>query len=389
MYKKIQNYGFGKQSLEGQLGAMIKEVKSSKELDESDTELIRAITEVLLYDRANVSTDSFSSETVEIIRSYFSHFQKIDEITMRSEIDALEDNLKQIDSVYGYFVLRSTGDDLEEDAEDSEKEYLAIIAALTLFLERYYNSDLLPIIEEAEKDIKQFLDTTYKSAISEAEKTAQINTFLEQKEEELKNLFRDKLEPMNNEAVAQAKKAVQAVDSSIDPESEENIQLINQLIGIFTVGYISNINGNLSTFIRQTNEMAFDNIALSIRTALEDQTKQIKMNRNNLKLSLLTHPKALFRAVSNKLAMRSGYKNFKSLVPLYMIPGLNPSGMTKEQIYRIKTEKQWAETGGLGNLHVVDGMSLHHNDSIFYMPVKNTEGVKTLAKKQRKIINKL
>lgn len=274
-----------------------------------------------------------------------------------------------------------------------EKEYNRIITELYDYLQGIYNDDLKAKMEGYEKEIREEIASIYNSEGSPEERAEEATDYLEEKQKEIEDYFESQIDEVNDNI---SELALSALALLLIPQPNQSV--INEYKAIFKKGYLSNIKGNVAKFIRQIDEMVFENISLGAdkkksfkKSLATDQLDTlVHFNRNDFKLSVLTHPTALFRAITNKTAISEGYEHFKAVIANKLIDDLNPSGVSANQLYRIKTADEWDRTENLKNVNVVDGMSLHHNDQLQYLPIEtdNLDKEKETAKEQRAELKK-
>lgn len=149
------------------------------------------------------------------------------------------------------------------------------------------------------------------------------------------------------------------------------IEIDAGLLRSFTAGHVSNVRGVLFNEQRRVNEKLSDVLTqgVSVQLAL-DQASQIAFNRNILKLSVITHPRALFKSIIEGQAKAEGTVMFKLLVPKQVRNTLSVIGMTAALLFLVRTFHDWnKENGTKENVNVTGGMGLHHNSQEYYYPV--------------------
>jgi hypothetical protein len=262
-------------------------------------------------------------------------------------------------------------------SDETEDKYLAVILLLEQFLQGQFAKVLLPELIKIEKEIKDGLAKIYNDdSLTSDEATQQAFDFLETKEKEAIKLFEDKIQTeLNNQAITQALSAV-AIFNLVKAGQE----IIEKQTKIAKFGYMSNIGAFFTNSIRRVKEVFFENV--NQRSLATDQLEQISFNKNIFKLSVLAHPRALFRAI---LAISTDTNYFKAVVPKSVLPNLKATGETAKILYTIKTRDEWARLGG-NNINVVNGLGLHHGSQEYYLPVLgDLEKANKLAKEQRKV----
>jgi tetratricopeptide (TPR) repeat protein len=261
---------------------------------------------------------------------------------------------------------------------ETDKEFLDIISSFELFLQTEFTKSLLPELKNIQEQIKKEIAKLYDSDLSEEEVVDKANKLLDEIEKQSTDLFDTKIQDtLNGEAIKNALLLLAGLgfeklaDSEV-AKAEKNMRY----------QYRSNIQAFFFNEIRRLRETIVDNVFFGTnkRSLATDQLQEFKFNLNVFKLSVLTHPRALFRAITS---FGSNTEYYKAMVPRFVLPNLDPNGQTVSILFLIKTKLEWAVSKGLQNVNVVDGMSLHHNDQIYYKPVKSLAD-EPLAKEQRK-----
>jgi hypothetical protein len=288
--------------------------------------------------------------------------------------DWLLEKLKFIDT----FFTRAFEDIPSNETED---KYLDLIDALEIFLQGQFAKVLLPELVEIENEIRDELTKIYNNdSLSEEEATKQAFDYLDQKEKEAIKLFEDKIQAeLNNEALTKALLAL-AIFNLVKPSQE----VLDKQVKIARFGYMSNIGAFFANSFRRVKEVVFENISQGAnqRSLATDQLEQISFNKNIFKLSVLAHPRGLFRAI---LAISTDTNYFKAVVPKSVLPNLKASGETAKILYTIKTKDEWSKLGG-SNVNVVNGLGLHHGSQEYYVPILgDLDEAKKLAGEQRKV----
>lgn len=156
----------------------------------------------------------------------------------------------------------------------------------------------------------------------------------------------------------------------------------------FVRGHISNMTAVTYNENRRVIEKVDANFTENASiTLVKEQINKIKFNRNILNLSVVSHPRALYRNVIYRDAVQKGQNHFKAIVPTYKIKDLAVAGITAGVLYKIMTAQQWnKETDIKDNVNTVGGLGLHHGDFIYYYPAdeENLDEEYEIAKLQRK-----
>jgi hypothetical protein len=343
-------------------------------------EFARLNSQVILFGVSELAQSNYRYKT-SILSNFSSDYDGLNEFIKkeaekRSYEDFSEWVLEKIKFAENFY-LRNLNDIPSDEVED---KFLEVIGILELFLLTQYDEFLLPELIKIENNIKQRLEKIYNSDLPEQEAIDQSFEFLDEVEKTSVELFKDQIqEKLNDEAIKQAISAVAVL--SLPVLAEETIATQRK---IFEFGYLSNISAFFFNEIRRVKENVFDNISQGTnkRSLATDQLDNLSFNKNIFKLSTLAHPKALFRALVSKASDTNYYK---ALVPPSVLPTLDPKGFTATVLYTIKTKDEWAKTKDTVNINVVNGLSLHHGDQIYYKPIQDLEKEKSLAEKQRKV----
>jgi len=274
----------------------------------------------------------------------------------------------------------------------AELDYLDIITEEEKMLEREYLLFLLPLLLQIEDSTKKNLldfygkiDTDSDGLISFDENRrflSFVELELSRMEKEASEVFTGAtMDSLNNKSEQRAVEALAVLGLGLGAITSQ----LNRYS--FELGYKSNIEGYFSNSFRRVKESVRDNVTQNVKLSLaKEQANLVSFNKNDFKLSLLTHPRGLFRRTVEQASQDVGINHYKAIVPLYKIDGLNPSGMTSKVLYNINTTQEWNKYSGVkSTVNSVGGMSLHHNDFIYYYPIKQSQlpGEKIIAKKQR------
>jgi hypothetical protein len=276
------------------------------------------------------------------------------------------------------FFIRALADIPNSEVED---KFIGVIESLETFLQAEYAKTLLPLLIKIENEIKSELEALYNNnALSEDEAKAQAFEYLDKKQKESVDLFLGTIqEKLNDEAIKQAILAIGILGLVGLSDTD-----ISKQRKTFEYGYLSNVEAYFFNEIRKIKEKVFDNISQNKRSLATDQLQDLYLNKNIFKLSVVSHPRALFRSLVAKSA-ETKTEYFKAIVPSSVLPTLNPKGVTASNLYLIKTKEEWAKTNGVENINVVDGLGLHHGSQEYYLPILDFDKENTLAKEQRRI----
>lgn len=384
---KVQSHGINKNVLiklhQDLLENILdREYKLSDERLVDFTEFSRLHSQVILFGVSELEGSNFKYKT-SIYSNFDPDYGGLNEFIQktyqnRSYEDFSEWVLEKLKFAENFF-MRALIDIPSDEVED---KFLAVIATLETFLQEQYAKLLLPGLIQIENEIKDGLVKIYNSNLSEEDAVAEMIEFLDQKEKESVEVFKTKIQDeLNNKAIEEAIAAIAVLGLIVLSDS-----IIEQQKKIFEFGYLSNIGAFFFNEFRKVKESAFENLlqGTNKRSIATEQLKEMSFNKNIFKLSVITHPRGLFRALIAK-ASDGKTDNFKAIVPEFVLPTLNPSGVTASVLYTIKTKDEWAKTNGLNNVNVVDGLGLHHGDQIYYKPILDLEKEKTLAQKQRQV----
>lgn len=266
-----------------------------------------------------------------------------------------------------------------EPNDPKEEEYILLLVALEEYLQKQYSGVLLPELEKVEKDLKTQIKSLYENnSLTEEEATNQAYTYLDNAQNKATELFtKDLQKDLNQKAVATALLAL--VVLSLEKPSEAELSKQTKAI---EYQYLSNIGAFFFNSFRRVKETFTENIfnQTNKRSLATNQLETVQFNRNEFALSVLTHARSLFRSI---IAKSSNAEYYKSLVPTFIISTLNPEGLTKKNLYLIKTKDEWSKTNGLANVNVVDGLGIHHGDQVYYKPVFDLEKELELSRYQR------
>lgn len=384
MPAKVQSHGINKNTLIKLHQDLLEDILSrgyeiSDQKMADFTEFSRLHSAVILFGVDELATSDFRFKTC-VLEGFDPSYGGLNtfvekESHTRSYEDFSEWVLEKLKFAENFFI-RSL---VDVPSDETEEEYLLILLLLENFLAEQFSKVLLPELEKLETEVREYLGKLYNNTdLTEQEVIDEATQFLDEKEKEAVALFSAKIqEDLNNESIKQALVALGILglanlsDSIIETQTKKA-----------KFGYISNIGAFFYNEMRQVKEIVFDNIMSGKRSLVTDQLANLKFNRNIFKLSVLAHPRALFRSI---IAIASDVEYFKAIVPPSVLPTLNPSGVTANNLYLIKTKDEWSKTNGVENINVVDGLGLHHGSIEYYKPIFDLQKENTLAKEQRRI----
>lgn len=370
MYKKIQNYGLPKNRFEEQLRFIAIEAAGYNEIKANVfNEVLDAFKEVLLYGWDNVTNNNYKRSTIEIIKSL--SLKKIDEISFQRNLDQktkIEQNLAQLDKLHNY--IRQ----FRADTSETEKEFEVLLNSFMLFLSNYYSENYLPLIKDIEDQVKDKIQEIQASNIDN--KNQELFDYLDDLEKESINKFEALSNDLEKGTLELAEEGVDIVEGT----SLSNTALKANTT-FWAAEYMSNVKGNLGTFFRQTKESFSQDFR-----SFEDKINKISINKNNMKLSVVSEYKALFR---NILAESKPSSYYKAVIAPNLITDLDVNGKTQQILYTIKTPDEWDIFAKTTN--VVNGFGIHHNSNEFYLPIDENmlETEQQTAKEQRKELKEL
>jgi hypothetical protein len=379
MFKKIQTFGLNKDVLIKIHQDILGQVLLTRQIDDGELKELSEFSvlnsKVLLFGVGELGELNTRLKT-SIYSNFSPDYEGLNkmienEAVNRSYKDFSNWVLEKLQTAEKYFIRAGETVEISEE----EKKYTDLIDELETFLQGEFAKVLLPALIKIENDIKDELDRIYALDISEEEKRNLADEYLLKAEEEAIKLFNEKLQDnLNNEAIKLALIALGIFD--LEKLTKNEIERERKHLADM---YLSNVKGFFSKSFRQTKELFFDNLHYK-RDLKSEQLKGLSFNKNDFKLSVLTHPRALFRSI---IAFNDKVEYYKMVVPSVIIDSLDPSGQTRKYLYQIKTKDEWAVVGGLNNLNVVNGMGIHHNSQEYYYPVFDLEKEKEIAKGQR------
>jgi len=376
--------GISKKNIIDKLNKLIDNLKLqgfqiSEEKQKHFLEFNENFSRVLMFGLLDIDNLNLSYKT-SIYRAFDTGFNGLKEMfekeaTNRNYKDFSNFVLEKFKYVEQYY-LRALADIPSSEVED---KYLVVIASLEQFLQDTFDKELVDLLTGIETEIKTELAKIYNDKnLTEDEAILKANDYLDKKQLEATKLFEGKIQDkLNNEAIKQYLSV--AVLLGIDKLTDEQIARQRKSS---QYQYNSNIGAYFFNSFRRVKEIFTENIlnGTNTRSLATDQLEKMTFNKNVFKLSIITHPRALFRGL---VANSSKTETFKAIVPSFVLPTLNPTGITSQNLYLIKTKGDWAKTNGVENINVVDGLGLHHGSQEYYLPIFDLEKETELAKNQR------
>lgn len=288
------------------------------------------------------------------------------------------------------------------DYKPSERERLfqSSINENERFLEDIWKSKYLSDIRDFEKDMREFLKESYAKAKTEKVNgvsviTSKGNKSLMKRMEsgidarfnKLGRKFESKMYigPLMKGSSAFASMALSKMSRV---QKFFDVFVAEETINAFTAGHLSNVRGFIFNDGRRTKERLLDNFTQnsSIRLVIQ-QSGKLKLNRNITKLSIITHPRALFKNIIYENAAKDGVIHYKPLIPSQKRDELSPTGAIAAVLFGLFTMQQLNTKGDdKNNANVVGGMGLHHGDFSYMYPVDEDyiEEEERIAREQRK-----
>lgn len=287
-----------------------------------------------------------------------------------------------------------------QDFGFKENVYVKGITENENFIQDFFDEKYIPETEKLESNIQKILNDGYaKAKTDKVDGTEFIslkgNTGLKK---DIKSKVSDQFKKFEKRLLGP-----QFADKIMNIAHKNSEDTLKNLSGIklditeeefesFKEGHFSNINAvffNEQRRIQENIESNFGN-GLSV-DVIRTQVEKIKLNRNTLKLSVTTHPRAVFRGEILRAAEKDNISNFKMLIPRNV--KLDPAGTTIGSVFLIKQLLEWEEknadqqNGG----GVVGGLGLHHGSQEYYLPIAANElnAAQQLSREQRKNLEKV
>lgn len=288
-----------------------------------------------------------------------------------------------------------------QDFGFKENVYVKGITENENFIQDFFDDKYIPETEKLEANIQKILNEGYAKAktdkvdgtefISLKGNTGLKNDMKSKVKDQFKKFEKRLLGPqfadkIMNEALKNAERTVKDL-------SEIKLAFISQgEFNSFMAGHLSNIE---AVFFNEERRM-LENIESNFGNGLsldviKSQVDNIKLNRNILKLSVVAHPRAVFRGEILRWGESNDITNFKMLIPRNV--KLDPAGTTIASVFLIKQLLDWEEknadqqNGG----GVVGGLGLHHGSQEYYLPIAANEltAAQELSRDQRKNLEKV
>ena len=295
----------------------------------------------------------------------------------------------------GFFLAKSS---------QREKVFVESINDQEKFLQNVYEKQYIPLIEKTEARISKYLTSQYKKA-----KTTTINGIekitptgnkalikdMESGVNKIMNEFKDKLNANRYMNYIHDQSMRNALKLNSDLEKRQKflkISVRNGSLNSFLNGYISNVNGFVFNEGRRVKERIADNLAQGVSVVeVNKQVGLIRFNRNTYNLSVLTHPRGLYRQLVYLQAEEDAVTLYKALTPDFITPDLSPSGQTASILFLIFTAKEWAEKIESQNNVNPFGLGLHHNSQVYFMPIlaEEEEEQREVSREQRRELEEL
>jgi hypothetical protein len=304
--------------------------------------------------------------------------------------DVNEESVKKKFSETGFNLIKF------QEASSQEKEYIRWITRNENFIHDFYNDEYLPQVEQLEENIKKILNDGYgKAKIEKRGGATYLSTIGNA------GLKRDMMSKIKDQFAKFEKRflgprfaeKIMSGSLKIAEDTIKNIFPIKMAfvssseLRSFMAGHISNITAFLESEERHILENIESNFGNGLAlTIINSQITALKTNRNTLRLSVESHPRAVYRGEILRASQSQNINNFKMLVPFGV--RLLPSGATIGKVFLIKNLFQWeSENANQQNAGgVVGGLGLHHNSQDYYYPVtdEELEIAQQLSKEQRK-----
>lgn len=287
---------------------------------------------------------------------------------------------------------------LAEEVKVSKREkiFQRVINEHEKDLQRKWDKVYLPMLEETEKSVIEFLLDGYGKARKDYASGVQVfsRTGNMTLHNEMRRGIKERFDKLSGKISAiayrthreSAKSALKAMLEMEDIKQLADIVIEKGQIDAFVNGHLSNVNGFIFNEGRQLTELLLDNLTQTTSVNLVlDQTKNWKMNKNITKLSIITHPRSAFRNVIFLNAEKQGIGHWKPIVPSFMLGDVSAAGYTAGILFLILTTQQLNKKGN-ENANIVGGMSTHHGSYDYFYPIdeENYDEEVAIARIQRK-----
>lgn len=276
-----------------------------------------------------------------------------------------------------------------------KKDYQNQVNKAELLIQDFYNF-YLEKTKKTEKELKEFLNKKL-SNVDTIVKDGKIYTEPTKRNDKIKNDIYTKINKLEKDLkIFSESEEVKSYFREITKLAKENTGVMNlSNYSSFSLGFLSNITACFSNYFRQKKEAI--GIFLTTVTAYEATKKDIEdkeINRNILDLSTTTHMRGLYNAEVVNTATEEGFNNFIITAPDQRIADLQPSGMSKDFVYRIMTkpqiEKMSVEKGGSSD--PLTSLNLHHGAFLYFVPIASeliNEYEKELKEKRKNLLDNL
>lgn len=309
----------------------------------------------------------------------------------------------------------------KENAEKEEGFFLADIKQVKLkesifqktinkeedYLQGFYKKRYAPMIDDIEKELRVYLEGQYKKAKTEV--IAGINIIKRSSNTKLRietiKTVRNKLAGFTDILEGEMMDEIHetSMDNAVEMirDVDKRVELAEFIVSkgelnSFLAGYKSNVRG---IFLpnggdgRRIEEKIFDNFTQEndVKLAIK-QAKQTSFNRSVFKLSVLSHPRGIFRRSVELKGDKEGIQDYKMIAPSKVVKTISLFGAMALGLYLIKSKKEWNEKYGTkDNVNVVGGLGMHHNSKDYYMPVWQDERAEQdeISREQRKELDEV
>ncbi len=270
-----------------------------------------------------------------------------------------------------------------------EKVFTKNITDFEKFLEKKYK-EAENIIITSEKKYQETLVEIYEWADSERKDWVEVLIFNKSKikawEKKIDKITK-KLEKQLIDSPLQDEIFQEAFEKSIETLEDNEKLLVTGSFNVnksrfnsFVAWYTSNMQGVLFNEPRRMKENIVLNFwseaskSLAIKTA-----KETSFNKNILRLSFITHPRAAYKNILYDISIKNGFTFFKTIVPANKIVNVaqRPSWKTFSIIYTILTaaiinEIVSKDTEGK-TAEAVSWLGLHHWSFDYYYPIESNK----------------
>jgi hypothetical protein len=363
---------FGKQEIYPDLFVKGINNKASKELSETLKNLTKS--GLIVPDE---SITKFIRETYKLPENKENAPRNVPTNDDKTIEDRIEDDQKKKFSESNFNLIKF------QEVSTRENTFLQGITSNESFIQTFFNDKYVPQIEILEDNLKKILNSGYDKARTETRggtkylstignsglkrdmKSKVKDQFSKFEKRLLGPNFADKIMNGSLKIAEGTIKEIFTVQMAFVSRSE---------FRSFMAGHISNMRAVFSNEERRILENIESNFGNGLSfSVIESQIEALRINRNILKLSVISHPRAVYRGEIFRASESQGINNFKMLVPLGI--KLDKAGQTIALVYLIKTQFQWeAQNSDQQNAGgVVGGLGLHHNSQDYYYPIPDNE----------------